>query len=68
METKNPRTGQGAGASVSIAADTEASTRNHLNLQPLDLARYRALHIASRFAVTPELAVALAAVAFGGSR
>lgn len=34
METKNPRTGQGAGASVSIAADTETLTRNPAFSQP----------------------------------
>lgn len=66
MDTKNPR-GANARASVSIAADTDSPTKNHPNLQPLDdLARLRALHLVARLHLTPETAVALAVLAFGG--
>lgn len=69
METKNPRQRALAGASVSIAADTEASTRNPLTLQPIDdLARHRAMHLIQRFSLQPEVAAALAVLAFGGPR
>ena len=67
METKNPRSGQAAEALVSIRADAETSTKNHPILQPLDdLRAFRAMHLIARLNLTPEIAVALAAVAFNG--
>lgn len=71
MGGKNPRAGVacGAGAGVSIASDHPSPTRSQRESQALhDLARYRALHLIARFQVPPEIAVALAVVAFGGGR
>jgi hypothetical protein len=69
VETKNPRSGQAAEALVSIRADAETSTKNHPFPQPLDdLRALRAMHLIARLNLAPEIAVALAAVAFGGSR
>jgi hypothetical protein len=68
METKNPRSGQAAEALVSIRADAETSTKNHLILQPLDdLRALRALYLIQHCCVQPETAAALALLAFGGA-
>jgi hypothetical protein len=49
METKNPRTGQGAGASKSTAADNEAFTEKTMNAQQRTDARKLALAIGGRW-------------------
>lgn len=53
MDTKNPRAG-GTGASVSIAADTEASNRNRPKLQATRAAKVRLanLLLAQRWGVS----------------
>lgn len=68
METENPRTGQGAGASISIASDIEASTRNHPFLQPDSARELQALRLIGTHHVRPELALTLATLAFGGAQ
>jgi hypothetical protein len=68
METKNPRSGQAAEASVSIRADAISLNKSLPILQPFDdLNRLRAAHLVNRFAMHPETAAALALIAFGGA-
>lgn len=55
-------------ASEIVLGDAITDNENSPLPQVLDdLARYQAMVLVSRFAVSPELAVALAAVAFGGA-
>jgi hypothetical protein len=55
-------------ASEIVLADAITNNENRPFVQGLDdLARYQAMVLVSRFSVSPELAVALAAVAFGGA-
>ncbi len=50
------------------AGDIDANTANHMNLQPgRGLAGYQALRLIQEYSIRPELAVMLAALAFGGS-
>ncbi len=67
METKNPGQRTLAGASVSIAADTDSLTEKPLNLQAATVTELRALHLIARHHARPELALALAALAYGGA-
>lgn len=69
MEMESPRTGQGARAGKSIAADSSSLTRIPLP-RPLfdDLTRYQALHMMQTLGVRPELATMLASLAFGGGK
>jgi hypothetical protein len=54
-------------ASEIVLADAITNNENRPFVQGLDdLARYQAMVLVSRFSVSPELAVALAAVAFNG--
>jgi hypothetical protein len=56
-------------ASEIVLADAITNNENRPFVQGLDdLARYRAMHLIARLNLAPEIAVALAAVAFGGGR
>jgi hypothetical protein len=67
MDTKNPR-GANARASVSIAADTDSLSANPLKSQPDATRQLQALRLIDRHRVRPELAMTLAALAYGGGR
>lgn len=68
METKNPRQRALAGASISIAADTEASIKNHPIPQPDSVTQLRALRLIASHHVRPAMALALAGLVFGEAR
>ncbi len=67
METKNPRQRALAGASVSFGENTGSLTENHPEPQPASVHQLRALRLIGAHHVRPELAMTLAALAFGGA-
>lgn len=68
MDTKNPRAGSDAEASVSIAADAISLTRTPHTLQPAHACQLQALRLIDRHRVRPALAYALASLCFGEPR
>jgi hypothetical protein len=67
LEKKSRPAGDRAASEI-VLADAITFNKSAPILQPLDdLARYRAAHLVSRFAVHPETAAALALLAFGGA-
>jgi hypothetical protein len=68
MPKQKSRPASDRAASEIVLADANTNNENRPFVQGLDdLARYQAMVLVSRFSVSPELAVALAAVAFGGA-
>lgn len=68
MDTKNPRAGSCARASVSFASDTRSPNKLSPKSQPDSVHQLRALRLISSHHVRPSLALALAGLVFGEVR
>ena len=58
---------KGSGA-VLLGGERHCSTENTLSLQPSTVCELRALHLIANRHVRPEMALTLAALAFGGGQ